>query len=161
MPPPNARSRANTQPSKLLRELFRGYPIPPSSLHQALQDAAILEGWTPPWEREEQNAKKKIAGKKSGISRQGLAQIRRSFLTLARMRVSPEHRRTPYSGASLAAVTREYHALLAKDVGDPDPLIAGLHSALSPTDRISLRRASDDTLLKDLKIIRRLNSIRR
>jgi hypothetical protein len=85
--------------------------------------------------------------------------MRLSIVNLARERISPHHRRTPYSGASLAVLREEYDALLASNANDPDPIIAAIHSALSRADRDFLRRASDDTILKDLQKIRRRRGI--
>ena len=161
MPPLKTRSRRKIESSTSLRDLFRDYPIPPSLLHQTVQDAARREGWVPPWEREEQIRKKKMAGKSSGRSRRSLAQLRQSLLKLARMRLSPDDRRAPYSKTAIAALRREYNNLLSKNANDPDPLISGMLSALSPTEHMVLKKASDDTLLKDLKDIRRMSGVRR
>jgi len=87
--------------------------------------------------------------------------MRQSFLRYARMYLNPEHRRMPYANKSFRALRKIYNNFLDRDANDPDAVIAAMHSALSPADRKSLRRASDDTLLKDLKAIRRSHDIRR
>jgi hypothetical protein len=148
------------QPATALRDLFE-HVIPPSPLHQAIQDAAREAGWSPPWELPDQTASRKKAGKSSGASRKGRKEIRRSLLTLARMQLSPEHRRTPYSDAAFEALRTQYEHLLSKGSDDPDPLISGILSALSATDRKWLKKASDDTLKKDLQAIRRMRGVTR
>src|SRR5262249_40053931 len=145
------RSRAKTQPSTLWVEYFRPYGILPSPLHAALQNAALQAGWIPPWDAEEQRSKKKEAGKRSGISRKGLRQMRHSLVDLARAQLTAEQRRSPYSEASIDALEEEYRNLLTKDVSDPSIIISSMLSVLSETDRKSLKKASRETLKKDLK----------
>src|SRR6266404_4117214 len=126
------RSAADTSsPIETLAEYFRWYGIPPSWLHEALQRAAKQAGWIPPWDREEQRSKKTEAGKRSGRSRAGLAQIRHSFINLARAQLTPEQRRSPYSEASIDALEEKYRDLLTKDVSDPDIIISAILSVLS------------------------------
>jgi hypothetical protein len=142
--------------STKLADLFRWYGIPPSPLHEAAQEAARQAGWTPPWDREEQQAKKKVAGKKSGASRAGLAQMRRSLLTAARARLKPKYRKQPYANESIEAIERRYQKLLAEDGDAHDLLVSIMLAALSKADRHRLRQASRDTIINDLKALRRL-----
>ena len=159
MPRAKTGSSAKTQ-SIQLRDLFEGV-IPPSPLHQAFQDAARQAGWSPPWERLDQTHNRKKAGKSSGASRQGRREIRRSLLSLARMRLPPELRRTPYSIAAFEALRKGYDRLVSKGADDPDPVLSGILSALSETDRKWLKKAGDDTLKKDLQALRRIRGIKR
>lgn len=158
MPPSKAGSRAKKQQSGALHDFFLWRGIPPSPLHQALQDAAIQAGWSSPWELEQEKIK---AGKSSGRRRAGRAQLRQSLLIYARLRLSPDHRRTPYANDALEALRKEYDNLLSKGADDPDPIVAGIHSALSATDRKWLKKASDETLKKDLQAIRRMRGVTR
>ena len=157
---PKNKSLRNKQPNTALRDLFRGV-IPTTWLGHIIREAAQQEGWTPDWSREGQKLLKAKAGAKSGISRKALAQMRQSFVRYARTQINPEHRLTPYAKKSFGELRKLYKNLLAKDANDPDPVLAAMHSALSPADRKSLRQASDDTLLKDLKAIRRSHGVRR
>jgi hypothetical protein len=137
-------------------DLFRWYGIPPSPLHAAVQEAARQAGWTPPWDRDEQRAKKKVAGKKSGASRAGLAHMRHSLLRAARMRLKPQYRKQPYATESIAAIQTEYQKLLAESGAPNDLVVMIMLSVLSEADRVRLRRASRDTIVKDLKALKRL-----
>jgi hypothetical protein len=163
MPPSTSRNRDKKSRSKKLgitgtplsegyRELFQWYGVPPSSLHEALQTAARQEGWLPPWEHQVQ---KQEAGKTSGTSRAGLAAIRRLLVNVARSHLSPDLRRVPYSEKALDALRTQYDRVLLKGQDDADPIISGIQSALSERDRATLKRVSRDTLIKDLKEIRR------
>jgi hypothetical protein len=67
----NAAANTST-PIEPLSEYFRGYGIPPSWLHEALQRAAMQAGWIPPSYGEEQRSKKREAGKRSGRRRGAL-----------------------------------------------------------------------------------------
>ena len=91
----------------------------------------------------------------------GRAQMRRSFLNLARTQLNPEHRRVPYSKAAIAALEKEYRSLLAKELDDPNVLISSMLSVLSEADRKALKNVSSDTLIKDLKAIRKMRGVRR
>jgi hypothetical protein len=156
----NARpAQGSPSTSTLWVELFR--PYRPSSLSDALQNAAMQAGWIPPWDREEQRSKKSEAGKRSGRSRAGLAQIRDSLINLARAQLTPEQRRSPYSEASIDALEEKYRNLLTKDVSDPDIVISVILSVLSEADRKSLKKASRETLKKDLKAIRKMRGVSR
>jgi hypothetical protein len=159
MPRSKTRSRAKQQ-ATTLRDLFE-HVLPPSPLHQAVQHAARQAGWSPPWELPDQTSNRQKAGKSSGVSRGGRMGLRRSLLMLARMQLSPEHRRTPYSNAAFGALRTQYDYLLSKGVDDPDPILSGILSALSATDRKWLKKASDDTLKKDLQAIRRMSGVKR
>ena len=141
------------------KDLFRPYGIPPSPLHEVVQEAARQAGWTPPWDREQQQRQKKLAGKQSGLRRAGLAQIRQSVVTVARTRL--KSKREPYSNASVDALGEEFRRLvadggkncasLAKDKPDLCLLVPLMLGSLSEADRQKLEKTSRDTLLKDLK----------
>jgi hypothetical protein len=145
--------------STTLEDLFRPYGIPPSPLHEVVQEAARRAGWTPPWDCEEQRRQKKLAGEQSGIRRAGLAQIRQSVVKVARMRLKSKHQ--PYSDASVAALIEEFRRLvadggkncasLAKDKRDLCLLVPLMLGSLSEADRQKLEKTSRDTVLKDLK----------
>ena len=143
-----------------LADLFRRYAIPPSPLHAAAQEAARQAGWTPPWDREKQQNQKKVAGKKSGASRAALGQIRRSIVSVARMRVKSKY--APYSNASIDALEKEYRVLLGngrgedcaslvKDKYDPSWLVPLMLEACSEADQQKLKTVSRETLVRDLK----------
>ena len=153
-PANKAKSSGNKDSNAALRELFQGV-IPTSPRQQVLQEAARQGGWTPRWEHEDQTPKKKKAGKRSGVSRGGRAEMRLSILALARNKLLGKHLREPYSTASFAALRAVYDDLLTKNVDDPDPVISGMLSALSPVDRKFLKATSDDTLVKDLQVLLR------
>jgi hypothetical protein len=142
MPPSKNRFRMKRKPSTALGELFRWYAIPPTSLHQAVQEAARQEGWTPPWNREEQQNQKKAAGQKSGFMRGGRTAIRRHFIKTAFKRLEPAYRAQPYSDHSIDALKREYRELLAGDGFDSAALMS---RAPFKADR--------ETLKKDLKAL--------
>jgi hypothetical protein len=156
----NEQTRQLEQPSNPFRELFQG-AIPPSALHQAAREAARQEGWVPPGDHEDQTAKRRKAGKSSGASRSGRSQMRRSLVMLARDLLSPELRLTPYAEGAIEALRHKYDQLLSKGSDDPDPIISGIHSALSENDRKWLKKASDETLKKDLQAIRRMRGVTR
>jgi hypothetical protein len=151
--------------STTLEDLFRPYGIPPTPLHEAVQDAARQAGWIPPWDREQQQRQKKSAGKRSGRSRGGLASIRRSIVTIARKRQASKY--APYANASVDALEEEYHALLgdgggencttlAKGKNDLCLLVPRILARCSTADREKLKKASRETLLKDLKQVLKL-----
>ena len=145
--------------STALEDLFRPYGIPPSPLHEVVQEAARHAGWTPPWDREEQQRQKKLAGKQSGVRRAGLTQIRRSVVKVARTRL--KSKRAPYSNASVDALDEEFRRLvadggkncasLARDKRDLCLLVPLMLGSLSGAERQKLETTSRDTLLNDLK----------
>ena len=145
--------------STALEDLFRPYGIPPSPLHEVVQEAARRAGWTPPWDREEQQRQKKLAGKQSGVRRAGLTQIRRSVVKVARTRL--KSKRAPYSNASVDALDEEFRRLvadggkncasLARDKRDLCLLVPLMLGSLSGAERQKLETTSRDTLLNDLK----------
>ena len=151
--------------SKSLNDLFRRwYGIPPSPLHLAVQEAARQEGWTPPWDREEQHSKKKMAGKKSGLMRAGRAEIRRSVIQIARARLKLFYE--PYAKASIDALHKEYRNLLgegggencaslAKNGNDLCLLVPLMLAGLSKADQHTLKKVGRETLIKDLKLLRK------
>jgi hypothetical protein len=134
------------------------YGIPPSRLHEILQEAARQAGWIPPWDRKEQ---KKSAGEKSAIRRAGLAEIRQSVVKVARARLKSKYQ--PYSDASVDALVEEVRRLvadggkncesLAKDERDLCLLVPLMLGSLSEADRKKLEKTSRETLLKDLKLV--------
>jgi hypothetical protein len=155
MPRSKNRPRAVTPQRSSWVDYFRWDGIPPTRLHEALQDGARQAGWTAPWELKDQKPQKKKAGKRSGISRGGRMEIRRSLVYNALRQLNPKHQTKPYSNTSLEALRRKYDHLLTRNADDPDPILSGILSALTPADLKALKRASDDTLLSDLKAIKR------
>jgi hypothetical protein len=146
--------------STALEDLFRPYGIPPSPLHEVVQEAARRAGWTPPWVHEQQQRQKKSAGKQSGRSRAGLASIRRSIVTIARTRQASKF--APYANDSIDALEKGYRALLgngggencatlAKGKNDLCLLVPLILASCSTANREKLKKASRETLLKDLK----------
>jgi hypothetical protein len=85
----------------------------------------------------------------------GAASIRRSLVYNALRQLNPKHQTKPYSNTSLEALRRKYDHLLTRNADDPDPILSGILSALTPADLKALKRVSDDTLLSDLKAIKR------
>jgi hypothetical protein len=145
-----------------LVEQFQQSPfgIPPSPSQEVLWEAAKEAGWVPPSELENQREQKKKAGKTSGTSRLGRAEMRRYLIAYALRKLSPRYRRNPYSNASLEALRKKYDDFAERNVGDPDAIVSGILSALTPAERKSLKKVSDDTLLADLKtIIRRSRAL--
>ena len=57
-----SRSGASTGSAKALSDLFRPYAIPPSRLHEAIQQAAEQAGWLPPFQRKQLEKQKVAAG---------------------------------------------------------------------------------------------------
>jgi hypothetical protein len=136
-----SRSGASTGSAKALSDLFRPYAIPPSPLHEAIQQAAEQAGWLPPLQRRQQEKQKVAAGKKSGAVRAQRQDLRRDFVKAAFDRLKPAHRSQPYSDHSIDALEKEYRSLLAEG-GDPDLLMSA-----APF------KASRETLIDDLKAI--------
>jgi len=128
--------------SKPLNDLFRWYAIPPSLLHWAVQEAAKQEGWTPPWDREEQQSKKKTAGKKSGLVRAGHAAIRRHFVRVAFDRLPLINRIEPFSAHSIRALEAAYRSLVTDENGGDPGLL-----------KSAPFKAGRETLIKDLKLL--------
>jgi hypothetical protein len=151
---PSRRTSIATKPTprSQLLDLFQWFAIAPTPLHELLQNTAIEAGWIPPWELEKQALQKKKAGKKSGISRGGLRVMRRALVYHALEQLNPPK---PYSNASFQALRTLYDHFLTRNKNDPDPILSGILSALTPADIKHLREASDDTLLADLKAIRK------
>jgi hypothetical protein len=88
-------------PAHQFAEYFQWHAILPTPLHHALQEAAKQQGWTPPWDSEEQAAaelrKRRTAGKKSGLVRAGRAALRLPFVKEAYDRLKPARRMEPFS----------------------------------------------------------------
>lgn len=145
--------RERKKPVDPLVELFQWYVIPPTDLHEFIQEAAKQAGWIPPWDLEDQKIQKRRAGKKSGAMRGGLAGIRRSLVTQAHWRLKPTYRAHPSSNDSIDALHKEYRQLLVpgtKNLGVLVPIILGV---LSENDREVLRKAKRGTLIADLKVL--------
>jgi hypothetical protein len=162
----SASKKSTTRKRKSVKGSYRGlvdlfqqspFGIPPSPSQQVLWEAAKEAGWIPPWELERQRQQKRKAGKTSGTSRGGRKEIRRSLVNYALNRLNPKHQRKPYSNASFEALRRRYDHFLTKNADDPDPILSGILSALTPADRSALKKASDDTLLADLKAVVRIH----
>jgi hypothetical protein len=136
-----------------LVDLFQQYAIPPSPLHEALQQAAIEAGWIPPWDREEQRAQKTLAGKRSGLRRGGLAEMRRSLVQVARKRLSRVARNHPYAGSSVDALEEAFQNLLTEGPNGRDVVISAMLEALSDADLRRLKQTGRETLIKDLKAL--------
>ena len=156
----NPQPQHSSSPANPHRELFAGV-IPTSPLAHVLREAAQQEGWVPPIEQVVLQSNRKKAGESSGRKRKGRGSLRRSLVKLARTRMSAAHRRTPYSNAAFAALRAQYDYLLTKSADDPNAILSAILSALSPADLNFLKRISDETLMADLKAIRRDNGVRR
>ena len=133
--------------------LFRPYGIPPTALHEAVQQAATKAGWIAPWDRYSEKRKKTAAGKKSGRARAGLAMMRRSLVMAAHARLKPARRLQPFSTYSINALREEYLQLLAPEAKNLDLLVSLMLAALSENDRKILRKVGRETLIKDLKML--------
>lgn len=155
-----SKSPTSTGLTRAFRDFFRWYGIPPTELHEAMQSAAQLEGWIPPWQYEDQKQQKREAGKRSGSSRGGLSELRRSLVTIARSRLSPELRRSPYSGRAKEALRDMYKRMLDGDHEDSDIRVTVIRSLLTEQKRKTLQKVSEDTLVKDLQEIRRRHGIK-
>jgi hypothetical protein len=148
MAPPKTRSRAK-EPRTELRDLFRRYAIPPSPLHEAVQEAALRAGWTPP-----SQAEKRAAGKKSGVKRKGRAEIRRYFVKVAFERLKPvAYQMQPYSDDSIDALEVEYRQLLAESLAEAKPEASAERRAEDLRRLMSAApfKADRETLIKDMK----------
>jgi hypothetical protein len=133
--------------------LFRPYGIPPTPLHEAVQEAATKAGWIAPWDRYAQQLKKKEAGKKSGRARAGLAMLRHSLVREAHARLKPAYRFHPSSTSSIHELHQEYLQLLAPGAKDLGFLVSFILGALSENDRKILSEVKRETLKKDLKVL--------
>jgi hypothetical protein len=138
------KSQRNTGATTPWVEYFRPYGIPPSPLHEALQNAAMQAGWIPPWDREQEQDQKVVAGKRSGSVRAFRVQTRRFVVKAAFERLKPPYRVQPFSNDSITALELEYRRILVEDVGDND---AELLMSLAPY------KANRETLIKDLKAL--------
>jgi hypothetical protein len=148
--------------SMSLKDLFSRYAIPPSPLHEAVQAAARQAGWAPPWDREEQHKeqqnKKKMMGKNSGLLRAWYVDLRRSLIPAARTQLKPTNILEPYAVGSIDALKKQYLELLAEggnnltEGGDDFvSLIPSLLAELPKTHRQALTKVGRETLRKDLK----------
>jgi hypothetical protein len=120
-----------------------------------LQEAATRAGWAPPWDREEQEvaqqrataarlAKKRVAGKKSGLVRAGRATLRLPFVKEAYDRLKPAYRMEPFSEHSLDTLQAKYREVIAESDDPAAPYDADLLMSAAPF------KADRDTLKKDL-----------
>jgi hypothetical protein len=133
-----------------LRDYFRWSAVPPTDLHEALQKAAIQAGWIPPWDRADQQAQKRVAGKKSGTIRLGRANIRRILLRFARERLKPSHRKTPYADESINALVGEFRKLF--EPGDHDVRVQIILTEVLPKSaQDRMKKTRRETLIGDLK----------
>jgi hypothetical protein len=146
--------------------------------------------WDREEQHEEQQSQKKTAGKLSGLIRERRAKLRRSIVVVAHLGLKPAYRSQPYSTQSIDVLQEEYLKILRCE---PNNLLdvaciklerAKEHSALSPegdcffrfyvtlliklpklspNERQILENISDETLIKDLKLlgIRSKRSIQR
>lgn len=146
--------RRNAGASAPWVDYFRPHGIPPSPLHEALQNAAMQAGWIPPWDREQEQDQKVAAGKRSGYLRAFGVQTRRFVVKAAFERLKSPYRVQPFSNDSIIALELEYRRILVEDVGDDD---AELLMSQAPY------KANRETLIKDLKALgirsRRRNQI--
>jgi BarA-like signal transduction histidine kinase len=138
-------------PAHQFAEFFQWHAILPTSLHEALQEAAKKEGWTPPWDCEEQAAaeqlKKRTAGKKSGLARAGRASLRLPFVKEAFGRLKPAHRMQPFSEHSMRALQVKYREVIAEGDDPATSYDAELLMAAAPF------KADRDTLKRDLILL--------
>jgi hypothetical protein len=131
-----AKKRSRAQHSTPWVEYFRPYGIPPSWLHEALQNAAMEAGWTPP-----SKAERRAAGQKSGRKRKGRAELRRDFVKAAFEGLKPSYRVNPYADASIDALIEAYRQL-ATDGGHYPEIL-----------KSAPFKAKRETLKKDLKML--------
>jgi len=101
------------------KDLFHRFKSPPSPIHKEVQRRAKEAGWTPPWDREEQQKEqqyqKEAAGKKSGRVRRKRAELRHQIIEAAYARLNTAHKHQPYSRNSIDALLRQYLSLLGKN----------------------------------------------
>jgi len=126
--------------------LFQPYGIPPTRLHEAVQDAATKAGWIAPWDADavrlrNEKLKNKAAGKRSGLARGGRAKLRLLFVKEAYDRLKPARRMEPYSTHSMDDLMAKYREVIAES-GDPTaPFDADLLMSAAPfkADRVTLK----------------------
>jgi hypothetical protein len=138
-----------TAPTELL-DLFLPFGIPPSPLHEVVQNAAIEAGWIPPWDNSVAKAKTQVtanqaAGKKSGQMRTGRANLRLIFVKAAYDSMKPSFRLEPFADDSLDELMKKYRFEITQ-TNDPieQPKIAKKLMSAAPF------KADRDTLKKDL-----------
>jgi hypothetical protein len=140
-------------PAYQFAEFFRWHAILPTPLHEALQEAARQEGWVSPWDREDQEVKKREAGKRSAAVRAGLAGLRRSLVSEAHARQKPAYRFHPSSIYSIDDLHEKYLQLLAPETKNLGLLVPLMLAALSENDLKTLSKVKRETLIKDLKLL--------
>lgn len=91
-----------------LMDFFRPFGIPPTPIHEAVQNAALAAGWIPPWVSSAAKAKTQSAGKKSGQMRKGRADLRRKFVKAAYDSMKLASRLQPYADTSLDELEEKY-----------------------------------------------------
>ena len=157
------------------KDLFKRYDTPPSRLHEAVQRWARQEGWSPPWDREEQQSQKKEAGKQSARVRKERADLRQRTVEVVYDQLKPAYRNQPYSTETFRVVKDAYLRVLHQEPGNVlDKAVINLAAQadrdaqdeyrlhfclslfleipkLSDADRKILSRLSDETLRKDFK----------
>jgi hypothetical protein len=125
-------------------EFFRWHAIQPTPLHEALQEAAKQEGWTPPWDAEERAA---AAGKKSGKARANRANLRLPFVKEAFRRLKAAHRTQPFSENSMKELQEKYREVITESDDPATPNDADLLMSAAPF------KANRDTLKNDLILL--------
>jgi hypothetical protein len=112
---PSRRSQLAQKPAApdQLLDLFRPFGIPPSPVHEAVQNAAIEAGWIPPWatlaaKTKSQIVANRVAAKKSGKARRGRADLRLIFVKAAYDSLKPAYRLEPFADDSLDELIKAY-----------------------------------------------------
>jgi hypothetical protein len=138
-----------------LTEYFRPYGIPPTPIHEVLQQAAERAGWMPPQQLETQRAQKVAAARKSAASRAGLKQIGCSLVMAAREQLPPKYRKNLHSSEALTALHHKFRGFFEE--GDHGFIVAAILAILPPADRERLKRTKRNTVVAYLKRIIRLS----
>ena len=127
----------NTTP----KDLFKRYDTPPSRLHEAVQRLARQEGWRPPWAREEQQSKKKEAGKLSARIRKERADLRLALIQIVYRQLKPAYQNQPYSTVSMELIRTEYLRVLHDE--DNNLLAVAIRKLLKIEDNDARRRRAE------------------
>jgi hypothetical protein len=145
-----------------LTEWFRRYATP-SPFHKAVQQAARRAGWTPPWDREEQQRTQGAAGGKTGgVVRRWLPDRRRDIVKVVHARLKPRHQYQPYSDESIDAFIEEYRNylagcckgnLLTEGGDDFTSYLPELIFELPQSHQQALMKVGREALIKDMKAL--------
>jgi hypothetical protein len=108
-----------------------------------MQEAARQEGWSAPWDREDQRKRQKAAGLTSGAMRAGRAEVRRHFVKTAFERLKAPFQAQPFSEHSIDTLQVECKRVLAETGHNPKDLLS-----------ITPFKARRYTLKRDLKALR-------